>query len=227
MHISIDRSSCRGATGRHTENFLAARQIISEVFSGRSAEDPLAALVQDAIDGNPEALRGLLRALAPEIARVARAILGPTSPSLDDAVQDALLALVHALPSFRRDCSARRFANRIAARTALANRRRARSFAQRDSLASETYSQPAPSQEQHTIAGRRRALVRRLLDELPERQAEVLSLRIVLGYSLEETAATVQAPVNTVRSRVRLAKEALRQRISDDPSMSELLEDGP
>lgn len=205
---------------------MSARQIISEVFSGQTAEDPLAALVEEAIAGNPDALRGLLRALAPEVARVARAILGPTSHSLDDAVQDALLALVHALPSFRRDCSARRFANRIAARTALLTRRRARASAQRDSLASETYRQPEPSQEQQAMAERRRALVRRLLDELPERQAEVLSLRIVLGYSLEETAATVQAPVNTVRSRVRLAKEALRQRIAEDPTLAELLEDG-
>jgi RNA polymerase sigma-70 factor, ECF subfamily len=205
---------------------LSARRIISEVFPGPSAEDPLAALVQEAMAGNPEAVRGLLRALAPEVARVARAILGPTSHSLDDAVQDALLALVHALPSFRRDCSARRFANRIAARTALLTRRRARSAAQRDSLASETYRPPPPSQEQHAMAERRRALLRRLLDELPERQAEVLSLRIVLGYSLEETAATVQAPVNTVRSRVRLAKEALRQRIAEDPALAELLEDG-
>jgi hypothetical protein len=39
-------------------------------------------------------------------------ILGPSNPGLEDVTQDTLLALVHALPGFRRDCGARHFANR-------------------------------------------------------------------------------------------------------------------
>jgi RNA polymerase sigma factor (sigma-70 family) len=204
---------------------LAARLTISDE-SRRPAEDPLAALVLDANAGDPAAVRALLRALAPEVARVTRAILGAASAGLEDAVQDSLLALVHALPSFRGDCSTRRFANRIAARTALSNRRRARSLEQRHALAfQESPGENALHQDTLAIAERRSALVRRLLDELPDRQAEALALRFLLGYSLEETAAAVQAPVNTVRSRIRLAKEAVRGRIAADRSLSALLED--
>jgi DNA-directed RNA polymerase specialized sigma24 family protein len=48
-------------------------------------------------------------------------------------------------------------------------------------------------------------------------------MRVVLGRSIEEIAQETDAPVNTVRSRLRLAKEALRLRIETDPSLGELL----
>ena len=68
-----------------------------------------------------------------------------------------------------------------------------------------------------SIAERRRDLVRTLLREIPDAQAETLVLRMALGYSIEEVSRITTAPVNTVRSRLRLAKEALRGRIDADP----------
>jgi RNA polymerase sigma-70 factor (ECF subfamily) len=65
--------------------------------------------------------------------------------------------------------------------------------------------------------------LRTLLEELPEIQAETFALRVALGYSMQEVAAATGAPVNTVRSRLRLAREALRRRIEQDPSLSEVL----
>jgi DNA-directed RNA polymerase specialized sigma24 family protein len=47
---------------------------------------------------------------------------------VDDAVQTGLVSLLDALPAFRRDCSIHRYANRIAARTALLNRARSRTL---------------------------------------------------------------------------------------------------
>lgn len=172
-------------------------------------------LLTAAIAGDPAALRELLRVVSPEIARVVSAILGPTDMGLEDAVQEALLAFVHALPAFRRDCSTRRFANRIAARTALLARRRHRARSERDAV--------LVPQEEHgdgdraELERRRRAFVRRMFDLLPEPQAQVLALRFLLGYSLEETALAVNAPVNTVRSRIRLAKDAMREHLAADP----------
>ena len=63
-----------------------------------------------------------------------------------------------------------------------------------------------------------------MLADLPSAQAEALVLRSVLGYSFEELAAATGSPVNTVRSRIRLAKEALRRRIETDARFFELLE---
>ena len=75
-----------------------------------------------------------------------------------------------------------------------------------------------------TVAGRRRELVRRLLDELPDVIAEALALHFILGYTVEEIAAAASVPVNTVWSRLRLGKRALRRKLSGDAQLAEMLE---
>lgn len=70
---------------------------------------------------------------------------------------------------------------------------------------------------------RLREVMRALLARIPAEQAEAIALRFVLGWSLEEVARVTEAPVNTVRSRVRLAKKALRAAIEGDPVLAEEL----
>jgi len=45
----------------------------------------------------------------------------------------------------------------------------------------------------------------------------------VLGWSLEEIASHAGVPINTVRSRIRLAKEAMRRRIEATRALREEL----
>ena len=71
---------------------------------------------------------------------------------------------------------------------------------------------------------RRKRIVRDLLGVIPPEQAEALALRVALGWTLEEIASASDTPLNTVRSRLRLAKEALRRRIEADPSLRDELE---
>jgi RNA polymerase sigma-70 factor (ECF subfamily) len=197
---------------------------------GSEEDDPLRALLPRATAGDAVAVRAVVGALSPEVVRVARAVLGGGDGELDDVVQEALLGLLHALPGFRGECSLRGFANRIAVRAALRARRRAKTrVARRAVLAAEAndlHGTPSPPPDEQHLARRRQALLHGLLDSLPEVQAETLALRVVLGFSLEETAAATAVPLNTVRSRVRLAREALRARVEADPALLELLEDG-
>lgn len=117
------------------------------------------------------------------------------------------------------------FASRIVARTALAFRRRAaiRNERQDGAIEPDTFGVD-PSQHDVVEAERRRILVRDLIATLPEEQAETLALRVVLGFSLEEVAEATHVPLNTVRSRVRLAKTALKRRIEADPMLVAALE---
>jgi len=48
----------------------------------------------------------------------------------------------------------------------------------------------------------------------PEQRA-VVALRLHLGYSVADTAAIVGAPVETVRSRIRLARARLRLELGE------------
>jgi RNA polymerase sigma factor (sigma-70 family) len=171
-------------------------------------------------------MRQLLRSVAGPLLAAVKAIAGRRTPDLEDIAQETLVAFVHALPAFRGECSVMHYASRIAVRTAMAARRRRVARDHRiDSLDdnSEPEEQTAASPGDEAWAARRRELLRSLLDELPEVQADTLALRVALGYSMQEVADATSAPVNTVRSRLRLAKEALRRRIEEDPSLSDLL----
>jgi RNA polymerase sigma-70 factor (ECF subfamily) len=181
-------------------------------------------LARHAALGDAEATGRLLRLLAPEIARVVRGVMGPHSADADDAVQQSLIALIHALPAYRAECSPAGYACRIAFRTALAFRkRRVRSFARQDA-SSDADDQPTSAGITELSEARRRTeLVRSLLDDLPPEQAEALALRSMLGWSLDEIAQAGGSPLNTIRSRLRLAKEALRRKIEADPGLADEL----
>ncbi|MCA3011058.1 MAG: RNA polymerase sigma factor [Myxococcaceae bacterium] len=186
-------------------------------------------LAEQASSGDTRAAAQLLRLLAPGMLRTAHALLGRAHPDVDDVAQQSMIALVQALPSFRGECTPAHFANSITTRFALAARRRqaTRSARTDDAVEVDGLFSEVRSAVDHVLAERRRAVIQELLGTLPEVQAETLALRVVLGLSLGEVAAATQVPLNTVRSRIRLAKEALMARIEADPALLELLEPTP
>jgi len=156
-------------------------------------------------------------------------MLGGGHPDVQDVVQQSLIGLVRALPAFRGDCPPEGYAQTIAIRTALLARKRTKIERSRRDDDAETETMPASdrSPEHVALAERRQTLLRELLLEIPEEQAEALALRVMLGWSLDEVAQAAGAPLNTIRSRLRLAKEALRRRIEAQPDLYAALEVGP
>jgi RNA polymerase sigma-70 factor, ECF subfamily len=177
--------------------------------------------------GDPAAVDEVLAFLAPPLLRAVRALMGPMHPDLEDVLQDVLIAVVDALPSFRGDCTLLHFAIRIATRRTTTARRRTRSvlgWLEGFWRAQEPLDEGPTPPGDEALADKRRHLLRALLGEIPEAQAEALALRVALGHSIDEVAAITRAPINTVRSRLRLGKEALRARIAADPRWAELWE---
>jgi RNA polymerase sigma factor (sigma-70 family) len=185
-------------------------------------------LARRAAAGDAVATRQLLENIAPRVVRATRAVMGAGHPEAEDAVQLALIGFIQSLPGFRGECNPSLFAARIAVRTASGVRRRSSArHAGRDAMVDVDALQGV---EVDPSATRRRDVVRSLLDELPEEQAEALALRFMLGWSLLEIAEASGAPLNTVRSRLRLAKEALRKRVEAEPGLADafgLREDEP
>jgi RNA polymerase sigma factor (sigma-70 family) len=184
------------------------------------------ALARQAATGDAAATSRLLRGLASRVVRVVRAVLGGGHPDVDDVAQQALIGFIQALPAFRGDCDPARYATTIAVRTAIGARRRVRlERSRRDADAdADAVASPAMSPGDEIASQKRKEILRELLAELPPEQAEALAMRVVLGWSLEEIADQSGAPLNTVRSRLRLAKESLRRTIESQPELSEILE---
>ena len=191
------------------------------------ADSEMVTLVRRVVAGDRKATRALLCAVGPSMLRAIRKVLARSTHEVEDVAQEAMEALIAALPSFRGECPVLHFARRVAVLTALANRRRLDLRAQWAADAEQTEPEgiaggPSPA-EALFLRGRREAL-EALLDELPANQAEALVLHAALGFTIGEVAAAVGRPAETIRSRLRLAKQALRDRIQANPALSEFLE---
>ena len=192
---------------------------------GPLAPDPLAPLLADANAGDRQSMGRILEATAPAVLAVVRVILGSDNPDVPDVAQESLLAVKDALRAFRGEDSVIQYARQVAVRTALSARRGRNA---RDRLL-ERYrreSEAGPTLGPTTdpvLRARRTAAFRGLLDDLPDEQAETFALRVVLDYSLDQVAIATGAPVNTVRSRVRLAREKLKSRIESNPELLDIL----
>jgi RNA polymerase sigma-70 factor (ECF subfamily) len=189
--------------------------------------DPMRPFVQAARRGDAVAIDHIVTFLTAPLLKAARALMGPENPDVEDVVQEVLMGVIDALPSFREECTVLHFAIRITIRRTTAARRRSRwilEWLKRMRRGEEPLAPPPASPCEATVAERRRELLRKLLRDMPETQAETLMLRLALGHSIEEIASITNAPLNTVRSRLRLAKETLRSRIGNDPRWAELSE---
>jgi len=183
------------------------------------------ALARLAAAGDAAATSRLVGSVAPRVTKVVRAILGVAHSDVEDVSQQALISFIRAIGQFRGECEPVYFANAIAVRTAIAARRRGRvEMARRDPDAdADKVEAEACSPPEVLASAQRKELMRQLLAELPAEQSEALAMRVVLGWSLEEIAEHSEAPLNTIRSRLRLAKVAMRRAIEREPAVAEAL----
>jgi RNA polymerase sigma-70 factor (ECF subfamily) len=191
--------------------------------------DPLAALARAAGRGDRAAIRTFLVTVGPHLLRVARRVLGAQHPDVDDVAQESAFAVMDALPQHRGECTVLSFVCRVAALTAMQVRRREaaskRKALRDDAFDFEQAASALRSPDDELSARVSAEAVRRLLDTLPLEQAEVLALHCVLGFTLPEVADSSGAPLETVRSRLRLAKAALRERALKEPALSPSVEE--
>jgi len=199
--------------------------------AGDAAEgptDPLAELARQAGAGDHAAANALLIKLTPALLRVARQILGPQHPEISDVTQEAACGLLLALPRFRGECTLVHFACRVAMLVSMNVRRRELSHQRKTETLGElqgVYLPGAlpPTPEDRLLGERAAEAIRQLLGSLPEAQAEVLGLHHVVGLTMPEIAAVTRAPLETVRSRLRLGRQAVRQRVLGDQRLREAI----
>ena len=213
----------------------SVKPLASEIEQGSQSAaldrpDELRGLALAAARGDGSAAASLVIHVGGAMLIVVRKVLG-RSADVDDVVQDAVIGLIQGLPTFRGDCSVAHFAKRVALLTALAARRRARLRASLVEVVDEPIDEQPDADEltplDLALTNRRRAIVGRLLDELPQVIAESLALHFLLGYTVDEIAATEQISPHTVWSRLRLGKQALRRRLAGDAPLTEMLKVKP
>jgi RNA polymerase sigma-70 factor, ECF subfamily len=182
-------------------------------FSG----ERLDAVVAEAVAGNRDALREVLEIIRPIVVRYCRARVGTTERSglsADDVAQEVCLAAITALPRYKdqgRPFLA--FVYGIAAhKVADAHRAAARNRADPTEVVPERFSLEA-GPEQMALDVESSARMNKLLSVLPEKQREILILRVVVGMSAEETAEAVGSTAGAVRVAQHRALARLKEEI--------------
>ena len=194
---------------------------------GGGRRDELLGLAAAVQRGDAQALSTFLSAIVPQLLRVVRSVLGPEHPDLEDVAYEAAYAVVEGLPRFRGEGTVLHFACRVTVLSAMNVRRR--DAAQKRALLRaptdlEQLELDAPNPEENAQAAALAPIVRELLATVPDALAEALALHVVLGYTVGEIAQTASLPVETVRSRLRLAKQALRKRVLNNPRLREAVD---
>jgi RNA polymerase sigma-70 factor, ECF subfamily len=180
-------------------------------------EERLDAVVAEAVTGDRDALRQVLETIRPIVVRYCRARVGTVERSglsADDVAQEVCLAAVMALPRYRdRGRPFLAFVYGIAAhKVADAYRAAGRDLAYpTDSIPDHRSAEPDP--EQAAIEADSAARMSELLEILPDKQREILILRVVVGLSAEETAEAVGSTAGAVRVAQHRALARLKSAI--------------
>jgi RNA polymerase sigma-70 factor (ECF subfamily) len=165
-------------------------------------------LVERVLAGDTRALETLMRLHNRRLYRTARAILRDDAEA-QDAVQEAYLSAYRSLRSFRGDAKLSTWLVRITANEALMRRRRrtlpAQAEADAEMLVDDT-ADPEADAERSEV----RRLLQSRIDALPEGYRTVFMLRGVEELSVGETAAALDIPEATVRTRFFRARGLLR-----------------
>jgi RNA polymerase sigma-70 factor (ECF subfamily) len=159
------------------------------------------ALVRDANAGDPGAFEALYHRHKDWVASLATRFTGDADLALD-VVQETFIYLLSKFPGFKLTSRMTTFLYPAVKNLSIGLRRKRARFASRaaeqafDGLAAPAAS--APGELTAVVAG------------LPETHREVVLMRFVDGFSLDEIAAALQIPLGTVKSRLHNALGTLR-----------------
>ena len=179
-------------------------------------------LLKSARAGDQAALESLLTELQPQLYRFAM-LMCHHREDAEDVTQDALLAVVRGLSSFRGDAKLSTWTFTIARRFCGKRRRRdersenlspAASLEQSSPWQRETAQLEGP--EARAERGELWAQLEEGIRALPKEHREVLLLRDVEGLRAKEVAEVIGISVSAVKSRLHRARRTLRELIAPE-----------
>jgi RNA polymerase sigma-70 factor (ECF subfamily) len=172
------------------------------------------ALVAQAQTGDHDAVVGIMRRHNRRLFRTAHAILRNEADA-EDAVQDAYIRAFGAIDDLGEPEHLATWLTRIVVNESL--RRQSRRHRQEE-LPEDTAPETAAPAWNNPEAMTARADIRRLIEgavnRLPDKLRTVFMLRAVEEFSVEETAALLGIPADTVKTRLFRARDALKHALT-------------
>lgn len=174
-------------------------------------------LVELALDGDSRAFEILMEKHESKMYAVALRMC-KNREDAQDCLQDAMLRIYKALPTFKGQSSFSTWAYRITMNTCLDDLRR-KKVRQAQSLDQMLDVGWAPvdennTAERHLENNELKRNLSRAIQSLPEEMRAAVVLRDIQGFSYEEIANVLSTNVGTVKSRISRGREKLREILS-------------
>lgn len=184
------------------------------------AEDETS-LVRRAAAGEAEAVRQIIKAHNQRLYRLVRAVIRSNADA-EDVLQEAYLRAFVSIGSFEGGSSLATWLSRIALNAALM-RLRAQKRLKRAAVTVPAEAEIIPFPLASSTADPERAMAQRQLlhlveeatDALPDAFRLVFVARVIEGLSVEETAALLDLPPATVKTRLHRARKLIRTRLEE------------
>jgi len=174
---------------------------------GSETSGPITPEVRAAAAGDRRAAHALLTRLLPRVRSLVRYLV-PRDDEVDDMAQEALVTIARGLKTFRGEGSLEAWVDRLVARVVFRamRARRHRRAQLDDALArgADVIALPSAPRDPERMLAYDEML--RVLDRLPEAQRHPLVLHDVLGMTIPEIAEELSTPIETIRSRIKVAR---------------------
>ncbi len=165
-------------------------------------------LIQKARGGNVASFKELVQRHEGKVAGVVRSMLGST-PEAEDVGQEVFIKFYESLDKFRGDSMVSTYLVRIAINLSLNElKKRKRNYARYGGL--EEGHEARANEDMRDL----KELLTHELNMLEPDFKAVVSLRLVEGYTTEETSVILKIPLGTVLSRLSRAQIKLRLALS-------------
>ncbi|GMA38481.1 RNA polymerase sigma factor ShbA [Mobilicoccus caccae] len=189
-------------------------QPTSDAMTRMTAASPLAELVPAAMGGDTAALEALMLAVRERAFRYARARLGrfpQAAGAAEDAAQEVCIAVLTSLSRYdERGVPFEAYVYSICARkVADVQRSMFRQPVPTDEVPDRADLDAGP--EELVVAGSQADEAWELMQSLPDHQRELLTLRVAVGLSAEETASSLGMTAGAVRVAQHRALARLRE----------------
>jgi len=171
-------------------------------------------LARRAAAGKPEAWDELIELYGRRIYNVAYQF-SASREGAEDLTQEIFLKLYQKLSSYRGDVPLVAWALRLSRNHCIDLYRKTRRE-KRSTFVSETVLEHLPASEDPQVDVLRRQRLSAVytgLERMPRELAEVVMLRDLQGWSLEETASYLEAPLGTIKSRLHRARKKLAEHV--------------
>ncbi len=166
-------------------------------------------LLAAAREGDHGAFEQIVRRYEPVVAATVIGMLGQC-PEAEDVGQETFMRLYMSLDRFRGEASLKTYITRIAMNLSLNELKRRKRIRQK--MVARPFEEFHGLEARGESAARKdtRDMVRHAIDQLDEKFRSVIVLRLIDGYSTEETARILEIPVGTALSRLARAQGKLK-----------------